>query len=96
MNARFLTRFLPFSLLAALAIAAVNGAAIAPTAAMVGGAPPAQGNVRNSVVTILSSYGTFCTATAITRDLLLTAATLCAAGRPTISSPTPYRAKCQR
>ena len=50
MNADFLTRFLPFSLLAALAIAAVNGAAIAPTAAMVGGAPPAQGNVRNSVV----------------------------------------------
>jgi secreted trypsin-like serine protease len=71
--ARFLTRCLPFCLLAALAIAALNGAAVAPSAAMVGGAPPAEGNVRNSVVTILSSYGTFCTATAITRDLLLTA-----------------------
>jgi secreted trypsin-like serine protease len=41
--------------------------------AMVGGAPPASGGVGSSVVTILSSYGTFCTATAITRDLLLTA-----------------------
>src|SRR5271169_5544407 len=73
MNTRFLTRCLPFGLLAALAIAAVNGTAIAPSAAMVGGAPPAAGSVRNSVATILSSYGTFCTATAITRDLLLTA-----------------------
>jgi secreted trypsin-like serine protease len=40
---------------------------------MVGGAPAASGGIRNSVVTILSSYGTFCTATAIARDLLLTA-----------------------
>ena len=40
---------------------------------MVGGAPPASGGVGSSVVTILSSYGTFCTATAIARDLLLTA-----------------------
>ncbi len=40
---------------------------------MVGGAPAASGALRSSVVTILSSYGTFCTATAIARDLLLTA-----------------------
>lgn len=48
-------------------------AAIAPGTAMVGGAPQASGSAASSVVTILSSYGTFCTATAITRDLLLTA-----------------------
>ena len=40
---------------------------------MVGGAPPATGGPGSSVVTILSSYGTFCSATAIARDLLLTA-----------------------
>ena len=40
---------------------------------MVGGAPAASGPLGNSIVTILSSYGTFCTATAIARDLLLTA-----------------------
>jgi secreted trypsin-like serine protease len=57
----------------ALAAAALTGAAIAPSAAMVGGAPAASGSVRDPVVTILSSYGTFCTATAIARDLLLTA-----------------------
>src|SRR5580704_355899 len=64
---------LPVGLFIALAAAAVSGAAIAPSAAMVGGAPAASGSVRDSVVTILSSYGTFCTATAIARDLLLTA-----------------------
>ncbi|HZC57385.1 MAG TPA: S1 family peptidase [Xanthobacteraceae bacterium] len=72
-NVRFIPRYLPFGLVTALAIAAMNGAAVISSVAMVGGAPPAAGNVRSSVVTILSSYGTFCTATAITRDLLLTA-----------------------
>jgi secreted trypsin-like serine protease len=42
--------------------------------AMVGGAPPAADGVGRSVVMVLGSYGTACTATAIARDLLLTAA----------------------
>jgi secreted trypsin-like serine protease len=65
-------RHLPF-LVPALAAAVLCLTAIAPGVAMVGGAPAATGGMRNSVVTILSSYGTFCTATAIARDLLLTA-----------------------
>ncbi len=62
------------------AIANITGllAAVAacflPAAAMVGGAPPAAENIGRSVVVILGSYGTACTATAIARDLLLTAA----------------------
>ncbi len=48
--------------------------AIAPALAMVGGAPPAADGAGRSVVMILGSYGTACTATAIARDLLLTAA----------------------
>jgi len=47
---------------------------VAPASAMVGGAPPAADGVGRSVVLILGSYGTACTATAIARDLLLTAA----------------------
>jgi len=47
---------------------------IAPASAMVGGAPPAADGAGRSVVMILGSYGTACTATAIARDLLLTAA----------------------
>ena len=70
---RPLLRLLPAGLFTALVVTAMSGAAVAPSAAMVGGAPPASGSVRNAVVTILSSYGTFCTATAIARDLLLTA-----------------------
>ena len=42
--------------------------------AMVGGAPPAPAEFGRSVVMILGSSGTACTATAIGRDLLLTAA----------------------
>jgi hypothetical protein len=42
--------------------------------AMVGGAPPAPAELAHSVVMILGSSGTACTATAIGRDLLLTAA----------------------
>ena len=41
---------------------------------MVGGAQPAADGVGRSVVMIVGSYGTACTATAIARDLLLTAA----------------------
>lgn len=40
---------------------------------MVGGAPPAPGGFTASVVMILGEGGTVCTATAIARDLLLTA-----------------------
>jgi hypothetical protein len=48
--------------------------AAAPAGAMVGGAPPAAEGAGRSVVMIVGSYGTACTATAIARDLLLTAA----------------------
>ena len=48
--------------------------ALAPALAMVGGAQPAADSAGRSVVMILGSYGTACTATAIARDLLLTAA----------------------
>src|SRR5580698_9153154 len=59
-------RALTFGFIAALAIT--------PSRAMVGGAPPAAGGAGRSVVMILGSGGTACTATAIARDLLLTAA----------------------
>jgi Trypsin len=49
-------------------------AAVAPARAMVGGAPPAADGAGRSVVMILGSFGTACTATAIAGDLLLTAA----------------------
>jgi hypothetical protein len=48
--------------------------AIAPAAAMVGGALPAAHGAGRSVVMILGSHGTACTATAIARSVLLTAA----------------------
>jgi secreted trypsin-like serine protease len=61
----------------ALAIASamtVTGLCLAPGLAMVGGAQPAADGAGRSVVMIVGSYGTACTATAIARDLLLTAA----------------------
>jgi hypothetical protein len=65
-------------LLAALAGLAVIAPALAPclapAIAMVGGAPPAGDGAGRSVVMILGSAGTVCTATAVARDLLLTAA----------------------
>jgi secreted trypsin-like serine protease len=57
-------------LIAVLSLAASNGR----TAAMVGGAQPATDGAGRSVVMIDGSGGTVCTATAIGRDLLLTAA----------------------
>lgn len=57
-------------LIAGFAFAAANG----PTAAMVGGAPPAADGAGRSVVMLDGSGGTVCTATAVARDLLLTAA----------------------
>jgi hypothetical protein len=48
--------------------------AMAPASAMVGGALPAADGAGQSVVMILGSFGTACTATAVARDLLLTAA----------------------
>jgi hypothetical protein len=55
-------------------IAALALTAPAPALAMVGGAPEATNGAGRSVVMILGSGGTACTATAIGRDLLLTAA----------------------
>ena len=46
----------------------------APAAAMVGGAPPASGEIAQSPVLIVGSRGNSCTGTAIARDLVLTAA----------------------
>jgi hypothetical protein len=46
----------------------------APAAAMVGGAPPDADGVPRHTIMILGSAGTFCTGTAIARDLVLTAA----------------------
>jgi secreted trypsin-like serine protease len=57
-------------LFAALAAAAGR----APAVAMVGGAAPAANSAGRSLVMVLGSHGTACTATAIARDLLLTAA----------------------
>lgn len=55
--------------------AALSAACVStPAVAMVGGAAPAAQGAGRSVVVILGSYGTSCTATAIARDLLLTAA----------------------
>jgi hypothetical protein len=51
----------------------IVGSAIAPARGMVGGATPAADGAGRSVVMILGSGGTACTATAIARDLLLTA-----------------------
>jgi hypothetical protein len=45
-----------------------------PAAAMVGGAPPASGEIARHVVLIVGSRGNVCTGTAIARDLVLTAA----------------------
>ena len=45
-----------------------------PAAAMVGGAAPATGEIAQSPVLIVGSRGNSCTATAIARDLVLTAA----------------------
>ncbi len=71
---RPLARLRTVHLIATVAIAAFIAAGLAPGLAMVGGTPPAADGVGRSVVMILGSYGTVCTATAIGRDLLLTAA----------------------
>jgi secreted trypsin-like serine protease len=49
-------------------------ASCAPAPAMVGGAPAASGGPEKHVVMIVGSRGTSCSATAIARDVLLTAA----------------------
>ncbi len=59
---------------AACLFAALLTATATPAAAMVGGAEPAANGAGRSVVMILGSYGTACTATAIARSMLLTAA----------------------
>ena len=71
-------QLLRLGVIAPLTTAAVITPAIAPglapARAMVGGAPAAADGAGASVVMILGSYGTACTATAIGRELLLTAA----------------------
>jgi secreted trypsin-like serine protease len=74
-----------FRFAALLSLAIVIGGSMAAgwtTAglAMVGGAPAATDGAGRSVVMILGSYGTACTATVIARDLLLTAAHCVQAG----------------
>jgi hypothetical protein len=56
------------------ALGLICALAIAPANAMVGGAAPAADGAGRSVVMVLGSAGTACTATAIARDLLLSAA----------------------
>jgi secreted trypsin-like serine protease len=58
----------------AVFVALLAVAASVPTAAMVGAAPPAAEGAGRSVVMLDGSGGTVCTATAVGRDLLLTAA----------------------
>jgi len=74
MMTRLLARVRREYVIATVAVAAIIGAGLAPGFAMVGGAPPVADGIGRSVVMILGSYGTACTATAIGRDLLLTAA----------------------
>jgi secreted trypsin-like serine protease len=64
------TRAALLYLVAAFSIAAADD----PTTAMVGGAQPAADGAGRSVVMLDGSGGTVCTATAIGRDLLLSAA----------------------
>jgi hypothetical protein len=65
----------PNSVAAFYLCAALSAAAgILPAAAMVGGAQPAADGAGRSVVMVLGSGGTACTATAVARNLLLTAA----------------------
>jgi len=72
--AKRLERKTGFDARAALVITLLAASAATPGWAMVGGAVPAADGAGRSVVMILGSYGTACTATAIARDLLLTAA----------------------
>jgi hypothetical protein len=55
------------------ALAAIVALGVVPARAMVGGAQPASGGTSRSVLMILGEGGTVCTATAVARDLLLTA-----------------------
>jgi secreted trypsin-like serine protease len=75
--ARWRSRRLAPRIIVALTGIAVAGTGTGEAGAMVGGAPPAVTGIGRSVVLILGSYGsssTACTATAVGRDLLLTAA----------------------
>jgi Trypsin len=69
-----LIRFAALALSVGFAVAPGLLPGSVPASAMVGGASPAAEGVGRSVVMILGSYGTACTATAIASDLLLTAA----------------------
>jgi hypothetical protein len=58
----------------AVVLCAVGALSLASAGAMVGGAEPAAAGAGRSVVMVLGSFGTACTATAIAGDILLTAA----------------------
>jgi hypothetical protein len=74
MTMQRLRRMFRESVLILLAMAAVMLPGVLRAPAMVGGAPPAADGAGRSVVMILGSFGTACTATAVARNLLLTAA----------------------
>ena len=52
-----------------IVIGAVAVVSISPALAIVGGAPPAPENLARSVVMVVGSFGTLCTATVIAPDL---------------------------
>ena len=63
-----------------IVVGAVAVVSITPALAIVGGAPPAPENLARSVVMVVGSFGTLCTATVIAPDLLLTVAHCVAPG----------------
>lgn len=57
-----------------IVICTLAAVSMTPALAIVGGAPPAPENLARSVVMVVGSFGTLCTATVIAPDLLLTVA----------------------
>jgi hypothetical protein len=57
-----------------IAMGILASVSMTPALAIVGGAPPAPESLTLSVVMVVGSYDTLCTATVIARDLLLTVA----------------------
>jgi len=67
-------------LLSALAVLALSAAG--PALAVTGNAPPATGWAARAIVMVVDRHGDLCTGTALTRDLVLTAAHCVAHGEP--------------
>jgi secreted trypsin-like serine protease len=57
-----------------IVIGTLAAVSMTPALAIVGGAPPAPENLARSVVMVVGSFGTLCSATVIAPDLLLTVA----------------------